>query len=226
MTKAQKLFCFVLEPDGRLQMLTSMDPLLLALPYLRSAERTVPLDHLLTDDDFPHVSDLVEMLSPDKMNKVANPKGTPDLNVWQWNESKTLEYLGQKIQRLTAAIQAGDLHLQGQSENYLKRKNESESMEECKKAAWEFLSDYLQEDLSLLLAKKLKIDLEKTSSPKKPKTNSNVNETKSSNGPKDDYTKNFNKALLKNTPEQNSKQKALAKSAKGTKNISSFFSKK
>merc|ERR1712062_553967 len=96
----------------------------------------------------------------------------------------------------------------------------------AKKAAWEFMSDYLQEDLSLLLARKLKIDLEKTSSPKKPKTNSNVNETKSSNGPKDDYTKNFNKALLKNTPEQNSKQKALAKSAKGTKNISSFFSKK
>ena len=207
-----------------------MDPLLLALPYLRSAERAVPLDHLLTDEDYPHVSDLVEMLRPDKMSKIANPKGTPDLNVWQWNEDKTLDYLGKKIHRLTAEIQARDLHLQGQSENYHKRKNESESIEECKKSAWEFLSDYLQEDLSMLLAKKLKIELDpKANSPKKtskPIINSNVNEMKSSKGPKDDYTKDFNKALLKNTPEQNSKQKALAKSAKGTKNISSFFSNK
>merc|ERR1712227_233727 len=94
------------EPDGRLQILTSMDPLLLALPYLRSAERAVPLDHLLTDDDYPHISDIVDLLTPEKMSQIANPKGSPDLNVWQWNEDKTVDYLSGKIDRLTREIQA------------------------------------------------------------------------------------------------------------------------
>ena len=205
-----------------------MDPLLLVLPYLRSAERAVPLDHLLTDDDYPHISDIVDLLTPEKMSKIANPKGSPDLNVWQWNEDKTVDYLSGKIDRLTREIQAQGLHYQGQSENYQKRANESETLAECKKAAWQFLSDYLQEDLSLLLAKKLKISMESNSNPM-PKISNEVVKSNgsSSGGPKDDYAKDFNKALLKNTPDnQSAKQKALAKSAKGTKSISSFFAKK
>ena len=210
-------------------MLTAMDPLLLAIPYIRSAERPVPLDHLLTDDDFPHIGDLVEMLTAEKMNKIADSKGSADLNVWKWNEEKALEFLAKKVERLTEEIQSKNLISQGDtsSSNYvIKRKDQTEEIAECTRAAWEFLSDFLQDDLSLVLAKKLKINLE--ASPKKPKISTKSNEmtgTKSK-GPSEDYSKN-NKAPAKSTPEPSTKQqKALAKSAKGTKSISSFFSKK
>ena len=44
-------------------------------------------------------------------------------------------------------------------------------------------------------------------------------------GPTEDYTKNGSKAKNKEN-ELNAKQKALARSAEGTKNIMSFFKKK
>ena len=52
-----------IESDGRLQILAEFDPVLLIIPYLRAAERSVPLDHLLTDSDFPHTEYLVNFSS-------------------------------------------------------------------------------------------------------------------------------------------------------------------
>lgn len=43
--------------------------------------------------------------------------------------------------------------------------------------------------------------------------------------PLEDYSKDYKKAVVKEIP-ANSKQKALAKSAAGSKNIMSFFAKK
>jgi len=219
-----------IESDGRLQMLTPMDPLLLAIPYLRSAERSVPLDHLLVDDDFSHINDIVEILKPEKLEQIADAKGTPDLNVWKWNEDKALAYLSSKVEKLKNEIKDKGLTTIGNtcSTNYVsstKRKDEAMEEEESKRYAWEFLSDFLEQDLSEKLAKHLKLNLENPAKPvaKKPKLDGNV----ASNGPKDDYSKNFDKSLMKSPTEPTStKAKALAKSAKGTKSINSFFSKK
>ena len=52
-----------IESDGRLQILAEFDPVLLIIPYLRAAERSVPLDHLLTDSEFPHTEYLVNFSS-------------------------------------------------------------------------------------------------------------------------------------------------------------------
>merc|ERR1712062_432575 len=68
--------------------------------FAMNAEKTDLAEVISIDDPYAawFIGDTVEpdgrlqMLTPDKMNKVANSKGTPDLNVWQWNESKTLEY--------------------------------------------------------------------------------------------------------------------------------------
>ena len=115
------------------------------------------------------------------------------------------------------------------STNFVSSKSTVESQEEDgKKLAWEFLSDFLQNDLSLKLAKHLSINLEtpKPAEAKKiaPKS-AKVSENSSSTGPKDDFSKGFK--TQKNTAvDLSTKQKALAKSAKGSKNISSFFTKK
>merc|ERR1711988_182670 len=89
-----------IESDGRMQMLTPMDPLLLAIPYLRAAERSVPLDDLLIDDDYSEIGDIIGILTREKLEKIATPKGSPDLNVWKWDEEKCLDYLATKVKKL------------------------------------------------------------------------------------------------------------------------------
>ena len=212
-------------------MLSSMDPLLLAIPYLRASQRSVPLDDLLTDPDFPDISDLLPMLAQEKMSKIAKSKGTPDLNVWVYDEEKCLEYLSSKVDKLKKKVKDQGLTVldNTSSINYVsaKRKDDSEEEEDAKRYAWEFISDFLQNDLSEKLAKHIKLDLSAQSKQpvaKKPKLDSNV--APKNQGPKDDY---FNPKSVKNSPApavENSRQKALAKSAKGSKSISSFFSKK
>lgn len=220
-----------IEADGRLQILASMDPLLLAIPYLRSAERCVPLDDLIFDDDFPQTSSLVPLLTRDLMDKIANSKGSPDLNVWVWNEDKCLDYLDAKVKAVKEDIKAKGLTTldNTSSSNYVsaKRKEESEEDEECKRFAWEFLSDFLQQDLSDKLAHKINLNTSTGNSAKKPRIDGNaLNKTESKKGPKEDFSKEYNKVKTTAKEEPNAKQKALARSAKGTKSIASFFGKK
>lgn len=223
-----------IESDGRLQMLTPMDPLLLAIPYLRAAERSVPLDDLLIDDDFTNIGDIIGLLTREKLEKIALPKGPSDLNVWQWNEEKALDYLAVKVNKLKAEIKGKGLTTldNESSTNYVsaKRKDESQEDEECLRYAWEFLADFLQNDLSEKLAKHLKINLDAPAQmkpvAKKPKLDGNVNNKNSSSGPVDDFSKEYKTAKMCNAEPATAKAKALAKSAKGTKSISSFFGKK
>jgi len=218
-----------IESDGRMQMLTPMDPLLLAIPYLRASERNVPLDDLLIDDDFSEIGDIIDLLTREKLEKIAMPKGTPDLNVWKWDEEKCLDYLATKVKKLRTEIKEKGLNTldNESSTNYVstKRKDESQEEEECSRYAWEFLSDFLQDDLSQKLAKHLKLNLETPAVlkpvAKKPKLDANV----SSNGPVDDFSKNDKTSKISKVEPTSAKQKALANSAKGTKSISSFFGK-
>jgi len=220
-----------IESDGRLQMLTPMDPLLLAIPYLRAAERSVPLDDLLIDDDFTSIGDIIGLLTREKLEKIALPKGPADLNVWQWNEEKALEYLATKINKLKTEIKEKGLSTldNESSTNYVsaKRKDESQEEEECLRYAWEFLSDFLSNDLSEKLAKHVKLNLNTPAMmkpvAKKPKLDGNVKK-ENSTGPVDDFSKDNKPTKIKAEP-TSAKGKALAKSAKGSKSISSFFGK-
>ena len=209
-------------------MLTPMDPLLLAIPYLRAAERSVPLDDLLIDDDFTSIQDIIGLLTREKLEKIALSKGPADLNVWQWNEEKALEYLATKINKLKTEIkEKGLTTLDNESStNYVsaKRKEESQEEEECLRYAWEFLSDFLSNDLSEKLAKHVKLNLNAPMKPvaKKPKLDANVKK-ENSTGPVDDFSKGNKTATMCNAEPTSAKAKALAKSAKGSKSISSFF---
>jgi phage gp16-like protein len=59
------------------------------------------------------MEDLVNLLTSEKMQKIATSKGSADLNVWQWNEEKALEYMTEKVERLTAEILSKSLARSG-----------------------------------------------------------------------------------------------------------------
>jgi hypothetical protein len=68
----------VIESDGRLNLATPVDPLLLVLPYLKSAKRHIPLDHLLLEDEseFPEAANrLANVLIARGLSPIANVKG-------------------------------------------------------------------------------------------------------------------------------------------------------
>ena len=58
--------------DGRLYLVTRMDPLFLVLPYLARAERLVPLSQMLDDDLYPSTDVLSNVAG---LDKVADTKG-------------------------------------------------------------------------------------------------------------------------------------------------------
>ena len=104
-----------------------------------------------------------------------------------------------------------------------------------KRTAWEILSDYLDPEMSSLLAKHVGIKEEPV---KKPETNSKPITltgsrqlpagTKENARPLEDYSEDLepkSKMQKLSTP-GSAKQKALAKSAAGSKSITSFFTKK
>lgn len=101
---------------------------------------------------------------------------------------------------------------------------------ESKKCAWQFVSDFIEEDLSKKLATILKIDLEDKSINSKPAKKAKLEKNApQSTGPKDDFAIEYNKSASKSSSTESpasTKQKALAKSAVGTKSITSFFTKK
>lgn len=63
-----------------------MDPLLLVLPYLRSSKKSVPLDHLLMEDEdeFPEVvNSLAPLLLARGLSSVAKSLG---MNTFAWDQ--------------------------------------------------------------------------------------------------------------------------------------------
>ena len=90
--------------DGRLMVATPVNPLYLALPYIKGAERLVPLDQMLTDQEFPEAEEiLLETLTQSRLQLVSESKGSKELNVWKYNEEKTLSWLEGKV-RLLAEV--------------------------------------------------------------------------------------------------------------------------
>ena len=64
-----------IESNGNIFMAAHVDPLLILLPYLMGGERPVPLDHLVKDEEFPHIHMLTKKDFTKHISKVANSKG-------------------------------------------------------------------------------------------------------------------------------------------------------
>ena len=231
---------------------TPTDPLLVILPYLISASKKsglMPLNDMIHDALTKETSGGDEhnlgrsytifdevLNSPiviDRLINIADSVGCKDLNVWKWNEEKTLKFLAKKVYRLRKGLQinSNSIAEDGSIEHGLlsrndhegKRKEPEKSSLQHLRLAWEIVSDYIIEDLAEKLAKTVGLNVvESQPLPiiKKPRT-----EGPTSTGPTDDYSKGRKVEPSKKSklPLTSSKLKAASKARAGTKSIASFF---
>ncbi|XP_045581570.1 ribonuclease H2 subunit B isoform X2 [Procambarus clarkii] len=213
-----------IQSDGRLYITSPVDVSYLILPYLMQATKNIPIDHLLEDPDFPAISYLAVVATAKDFSHVADRKGNAELGVWKYNESSTLSWLEKKVKQLSKLLQERKVPTSSaQSFTYVRTMNLEQTKEAYLELAHGIIADYLSEDLSKALYRHLK--LPEVKSNQIGLENQRPSKKRKSEGPVEDYTKNNVPANKIKSP-QSAKAKALAKSASGSKSITSFFTKK
>ncbi|XP_064082115.1 ribonuclease H2 subunit B-like [Macrobrachium nipponense] len=213
--------------DGRLYLVSPIDVTYLTLPYLITAEKNVPIDHLLEDTDYPDIKHLASLAKTKDFSHVADQKGSPDLGVWRYNEELTLNWLSNKVEKLSVLLQDKKIPTSAaQSFTFVRTASLEHTQEAYKVLAHGIIADYLPEELSKVLHRHLELP-EITNKQKTSKGTENEPPSKKQKveGPIEDYSKGKVEGEKNKTP-QTAKAKALAKSAAGTKNIMAFFGKK
>ncbi len=218
--------------DGRMMIATPVNPLYLALPYLSGSERLVPLDQMLTDQEFPEAEDiLLETLTETRLGLVSDTKGSRDLNVWKYNEEKTLTWLEGKVRALADMFEKSSEDTSGGASSSIYRAGAGDHGDYLRYALG-VVQEYLDTGLSEKLESKLDLPKVETKSGNKRLSSLEVEEDENKprkkaklEGPTEDYSKSYKKTEVKEEA-KGAKDKALAKSAKGTKSIMSFFGKK
>lgn len=143
---------------GSLFLTTYFDPLFSALYYLQKncAERCVPFDQATVDEKHMHTNVLEDLVSDDQLSMVSqwlllkprtyeheqhcltilfdfpqigNQKGDKSLRAFQYNETKTLQWLTLKCKNLCAELKAKNFHIGAKSAYFVKsEKFENESI--------------------------------------------------------------------------------------------------
>lgn len=215
--------------DGSLLLSTRIDPTFLILPYLISAEKNVPLEDLLEDPEYKHNLFLSEL--SDGLKNVANQLGTTDLNVWKYDEDKCLSWLQRRVEAVQKVLASQEIDVSGgaSSLTYKAGGQAGPKPVEFTRYSLGIISEYLPKDLAAKLKERLNLpDADKSSAKRQSEGGGGPPAKKSKQlkqEPTEDYTIGQKKGYVKD-PELNAKQKALAKSAEGTKSIMSFFKKK
>ncbi|XP_011160526.1 ribonuclease H2 subunit B [Solenopsis invicta] len=222
--------------DGKLHLSTPIDPIFLALPYLRKSQLAQPLEQCLWDEDFPETSRLARCENLN-LSLVADRKGDESLQAFKFNEEKSLNWLQKKVEKVAHILKEKGVHVsQGAiSATYVKStKCETGTEAEYLKYAHGIVSEYLAEDLSKKLAQHLNISDEVES--KKRKLTSPRNESDEKKLKKDSFEESSMSKAKKQTKDLSKSEKKSAapgkkelakqKAAAGCKNITSFFQKK
>eukprot|EP00088_Acartia_fossae_P001979 TRINITY_DN1077_c0_g1_i5.p1 TRINITY_DN1077_c0_g1~~TRINITY_DN1077_c0_g1_i5.p1 ORF type:complete len:299 (+),score=71.69 TRINITY_DN1077_c0_g1_i5:52-948(+) len=213
--------------DGSLILSTPINPVFIILPFLIKAERNVPLEDLLDSAEYPELHQIAGLSGG--LTNVARQLGDPDLNVWKFDEDKCLTWLQARVNTVKDVLSTQDIDLSAGATSLLYKANVRPSQVEYTRYALGIVSEYLPVDLAGKLATRLNLPepdkplakrLSEGAPGKQPPTKKAKHE-----GPTEDYSKDVKKEKNKES-ELNAKQKALAKSAEGTKNIMSFFKKK
>lgn len=239
--------------DGKMQLSTPIDPLFLILPYLRKASHAVPLDQLLKDDEFPETERLLSSTGLKHINQIADRKGDDDLMAYKYNEEKTLNWLQRKVERVAEVLKQKGINVttgSAMSNMFVKStKSQTDSSESRLRYAHGVISEYLTDDLSARLCVHIGLQpLEEITGQKRKQLLSPNNNTSSNDNKRnkiltthdsivdDAMNKNNNSAvgaLDLSKPEKvaakqtiSTKDKARAKSAAGSKNISMYFKRK
>ncbi|XP_042222676.1 ribonuclease H2 subunit B-like isoform X2 [Homarus americanus] len=216
-----------IQSDGRLYIMSPVDVTYLVLPYLMKATQNIPIDHLLVDPEFPAISHLAAVAATKDFSHVAEKKGTAELGVWKYSEARTLSWLEERVRQLFKLLQEKKVPTSsGQSFTYVRTMDSEQTIEAYLVLAHGIVSEYVSKDLSQLLHKHLKLpEVKNKQKHLMGMENQPPSKKQKAEGPVEDYTKNNTPVNKVKTP-QTAKAKALAKSASGSKNITSFFCKK
>lgn len=223
------------QKDGSMFMITPIDPLFLALPYLERSsvkDKYVPLDNILVEENYQlAMLKLEECLTKKSLFNICNCKGSDDLFAYKADESKILAWLSLKAKKLASHLSKSDVQVDQSTarvRNMVQLVEKSE--EDCIRYAWMVVSDYLTSQWSEKLRENLNIkELAVTVKPaiKKQKLNDSTSSDKLS--PVEDY-RDHSKTKESTKPKaklMSSGNKALQKvDKKGMKTMSSFFTSK
>lgn len=216
--------------NGKIYLTSRVDPLFIFLQFLERdcTKQAQPLDQILDGE----AKVFTEVLTMDQMRLVADQKGPDDLKAFKFNEGKTLSWLKKKFTMIKSSLRQQNIISTGSSSmNFVKSSLEMEEVDEdaIAEAALGIISEYISLDLIEKLDNFYCIS-EKSKEPatQKRKSEAGLNESdkkrikieEQENLP-EEPTKN-----IKAAPKVTTKAKALEKAAKGSKAISSFFTKK
>ena len=187
---------------------------------------------MLSDQEFPEAEDiLLETLTETRLGLVSDTKGSRDLNVWKYNEEKTLTWLEGKVRALADMFEKSSEDTSGGASSSIYRAGAGDH-DDYLRYALGVVQEYLDTGLSEKLESKLDLPKVETKSGNKRLSSLEVEEDENKprkkaklEGPTEDYSKSYKKTEVKEEA-KGAKDKALAKSAKGTKSIMSFFGKK
>uniref|UniRef100_A0A1Q3EWZ3 Ribonuclease H2 subunit B n=1 Tax=Culex tarsalis TaxID=7177 RepID=A0A1Q3EWZ3_CULTA len=211
--------------NGKIFVPTRVDPLFLVIPYLAKSctGKAVPLDQILVDDQFPHTTKLVSVLSAGapQLSLIADEKKAGDIRAYKFNEEKVMDWLKRKCTRLEKAL--GAERKFARSHNFIKeeKENEVDQKGEMMHYSHGIISDYLSLELSKKLATAVGLPEEKVANKRKSTVELEANQIKKLK--KEDIHET---TPIKSVDKKvSARSKALAKAASGTKSIASFFKK-
>jgi len=225
------------QKDGSMYMITPIDPLFLALPYLeKSAAQNIftTLDNILTDENHPEaLIKLEQCLTKKNLLNICNCKGSEDIVAYKSDESRILAWLSLKIHKLADHLSSTALNvgLGVKVKNFVHVDRDLKQKEEdCKRYAWTMVSDYLPahwvdklkenldiKDLVKQPVKKQKLN-DSTASDKTPDTKTGIVE---------DYRDHSKAKKVAPPAKLTSAQKLIQKvDKKGMKTMNSFFTSK
>ncbi|XP_017775814.1 PREDICTED: ribonuclease H2 subunit B [Nicrophorus vespilloides] len=221
--------------DGKMHLSTPIDPIFLVLPYLRKycSNHAIPLEQLLRDEEYPETERLLKSSGLKYLNLISDKK-SEDLNAFKYNEEKTLSWLKKKTERVADILKQKNIHVSGGavSASFVKTtKNEQDNDSYLRYAAG-IVSEYLMDDLSQKLLKFLNIPEETQVSLKRKsildgQPDAKKIKTEDENKMGSSNVLDLSKPDIKPSKQlvQNTKDKARAKAASGSKSITSFFKK-
>ncbi|XP_065645135.1 ribonuclease H2 subunit B isoform X3 [Hydra vulgaris] len=134
--------------DGSLHMITQVDPLFLALPYLEKTAKLghfTTLDNILVDETYSSVSILAACLTKENLSNVCDEKETSDFVVYRLNKEKTLDWLCSKVKVLANHLKMSNINVSvgGQASNFVKSSNDNKSIDDCIKFSSLIVFDYV-----------------------------------------------------------------------------------
>uniref|UniRef100_A0A4X2LH82 Ribonuclease H2 subunit B n=1 Tax=Vombatus ursinus TaxID=29139 RepID=A0A4X2LH82_VOMUR len=165
--------------DGRLLLVTPMDPLFMVLYYLIKAEKEQgkfqPLDQVVIDAEFPSCSMLLQCarLRP-FLHHVTEEKEIGNKKFYKYSKEKTLKWLNKKVDQTVRALKISNVNVGARvlSATFVPGDHGSDVKEEDYiRYAHGLISEYIPKELSEDLAKYLKLPELSASLPEPPLKN-------------------------------------------------------